>query len=199
MSEATGDELRTALAEVGLDELSETLTRTVKTIAESAADRATAPLRQHHERQLQAEIDHETSTTMQSFQAKHDDWAPGNDVDKAMAKIAGQVELKRDPNTGKAQMTDMEYLETLHSLATKEKRAAVPARETEPEPTEPPEDATFKDAAEAAKRGVRWGNAVLNTKGRRRSVDSARPTNVPPKGAGFKEAAAAAKAGVRWE
>ncbi|HYE85952.1 MAG TPA: hypothetical protein VEA16_06335 [Vicinamibacterales bacterium] len=170
--------LKGALADAGLDDLAEKLAPAIRKIAEAAAGKATEPIRTHQEQLIEESAAREADATLSSFGEKHPDWKPGNEVDKAMAKLAAQVDIKRDPKTGKALMSDMEYLETLHFLATRDQQIAKGVKEHL--------DRMTTSAAAAAD-------------GKASTVAGDKVTKGPPKNAGFNDAYQAAKRGERWE
>lgn len=169
--------LKAALSKVGLDEIADELTPIIREIAEGAAGKANEPIRAHQEQLIEESAKREADATLDGFGKTHPDWKPGNDVDKAMARIAGQFEIKRDPKTGKALMSDTEYLDAVYFLATKDAQIA-------------------KAAQEAIDRMTTSAQAAERTTS---SVAGDKVSKTPPKGAKFDDAYQAAKRGERWE
>lgn len=170
--------LKTVLTKVGLDEIADELSPIIREIAEAAAGKATEPYRSQQEQLIDESAQREANATLEAFGKSHPDWKPGNDVDKAMAVLSKKLPVARDEKTGKALMTDTEYLEHLHFLATKDTRIAEAAQAAV--------DRMTKSAAAAAE-------------GQTRTVAGTTVTKKAPANATFNDAAEAAKAGVRWE
>ena len=164
-------ELKEALSGVGLDELADKLAPVIRKIADKAAGAATEPLRTHQEKLIEESTQRETKATLDAFGKSHPDYKPGNAIDKAMAKLSKSLL----PAEG---MNELEYLDNLYVLATKD-------------------DMVKKAAQEAIDRMTK--NAQTTDGKKASTVTGDKVSTGRPAGAGFRQAAEVARRGERWD
>jgi len=114
------EKLKTVLAKVGLDELAEELAPVLREIAEGVAGKAVEPFKAGQDQILDESAQREAAAVMETFAKSHPEWKAGNDVDKKMAALAKTMPVAKDDKTGKALISDTDYLENLYFLATKD-------------------------------------------------------------------------------
>lgn len=175
------EKVNAVLAKAGLEELSDELVAVFREIAEEAAGKATAPVRQHQDEVIRESIARESAAVLESFGKTHPDW---QEHEEQMTDLMGKFPPPVDPTTGQRVMADADYLDHIYDLAT---RGLRDKRVT---------DATKKAADEAVER---LRKSAANAEPRTTGVTGDKVVTSAPAKAGFKQAAEAAKRGERWE
>ncbi|HYB96811.1 MAG TPA: hypothetical protein VEC39_17695 [Vicinamibacterales bacterium] len=147
------------------DKLAPAIHQLVQNVAKAAVGEAVTPLQTQQQTLLDKAAQEQTDATLKAFTDKRPDW---KQHEPAMLKIAEQLK----PNG----MSEIDYLDTLYTLATKDIAAAEAAKKavermtkaakTDEGKSHPlpgsqvsvarPTSPSIRDAFEAAKRGERW-------------------------------------------
>lgn len=165
--EALGPEL-----EYLADGLAPAITKLVEKLSAKTVEAATKPLEEQQKSLLRKAANDQTDSVMTTFGTAHPDW---KDHEPAMMALAAKIEPKG--------MTEVEFLEHLYSVATRDAweknkdtqiaeatkkavdkinkgAASTETHQAATPPSQvkkaPPENPTFSEAYEAAKRGERW-------------------------------------------
>lgn len=171
--DAAVDKLKEALGKVGLEELADTLGPVIREIAETAAGKATEPIKTHQEKLINESAERESKATLDAFGKQHPGWEKH---EPAMVALSKKFQPGVDKD-GKALMSETDYLEQLYFLVTKDQQIAKAAQ----------------DAIDRMTKGAAAADTTSTT------VTGDKVTARPPGKGGFREAYAAAKRGERWE
>lgn len=163
------------------DGLAPAITKLVERLAAQTVDKATAPLKNGQKVLLDKVASEQTDAVMATLEKTHPDW---KDHEDAMFALSQKFQLVP------GQMTEIEYLETLYDLATRDARAGASKKATE------------KEIADGVKKALkRMEEGATNTDTKTRHTPDGQVTTGPPNGRApsFAESYAAAKRGERWE
>jgi len=168
-AEAKGDQMiaqmREKLEPLGLGDVADVLAPLIRDLATQAAGEAIEPLRAQATKLADESAQRETVAVLDAFGKKFPDW---KQYDKQMTDLSKKLQ----PNG----MNELEWMETLYHLVTREKsiakatEAAIAKMTTSAQHAEKPSSAvagdkvtakapngaSFRSAFEAAKRGERW-------------------------------------------
>lgn len=161
------------------DGLAPAITKLVERLTATTVEKATAPLKKGQETLLTKAATEQTETVMKTFGEKHPDW---EEHEPAMLELSKKLQ----PNG----MGEVEYLETLYALVT---------RDTSTEATKKQTEKQIADGVKAALKKMEQG--ATNTDTKTRHTPDGQVTTGPPNGRApsFSEAFAAAKRGERWD